>query len=526
MPATVSALPRQFCRATLFAATLCAGSFLCGMPVSAAAPNADQAKTMQDAVQSWLSDLTGEAASKLPQPPVQVTAAGDHYVLTVPFDRILTAITGLHASMPGAWTANLTPLDKNKWKVDQVDFPMPWTFSMHTQIGAKTVGMDMKMNAQSRTANAMVDPTFASPTTLENAMQGVQMTMTNEKTERQERVDSVKAKVVLTPAEGTTMNASEEGTLDGMTVEENLPNGHNVQFSVHHSTFGARVDGVDRVRLTSMVTSLRDWINRRQSISSTLAAAGDGPADGKGGGVTETGATTKAASDEQFKAKTHALLLATRDLVRGGEVHYSLEGVQGAFDGHAGGADTVEWEMGAEAPDGTLGVHLRLAADGLKVAELPPALLPLIPTHLAMRPFVRGISVAELTKIALQATAPNGDSHPRPARNVLFDHGGITTGIDGLAIDVGGASIKGGGTVVFTAPKMFAGKATITAKNFDQLVQNVQKAPAAAKIVPMLVMARGLGQADNGQLVWNIEIANDIVRVNGTDLRAMAHGAK
>ena len=182
--------------------------------------------------------------------------------------------------------------------------------------------------------------------------------------------------------------------------------------------------------------------------------------------------------------------------------------------------------MGAEAPDGILGAHLRLAADGLKVTELPPPLLALIPTHLAMRPFVTGIGVAELTRIALQATAPHGDAHPRPARNVLFDHGGITTGIDGLAIDVGGASIKGGGTVVFTAPNMFSGKATITAKNIDQLVQNVQKVPAAAKIVPMLVMARGLGQADNGRLVWNIEIANDIVKVNGTDLRAMAHGAK
>jgi len=41
MPATVSALPRQFCRATLFAATLCAGNFRCGMTVSAAAHNAD-----------------------------------------------------------------------------------------------------------------------------------------------------------------------------------------------------------------------------------------------------------------------------------------------------------------------------------------------------------------------------------------------------------------------------------------------------------------------------------------------------
>lgn len=530
IPALVSPFLRHFCRATLLATALCAGTFLCGMPARAAAPDANQAKAMQGAIQSWLSALLGQAASKLPQPPVQVTAAGDHYVLAVPLDRMLTAITGVNSSMPGPWTMNLAPRDENKWEVEQVHFPTPWTFSIHTQSGAKTVGMDMKIDLQKRTAHGLIDPTFASPSTLESAMQGLDMTMTSEmgerKTEREQRVDSATSKLVLTPAEGTTLNASDEGTLDGMTVEENLPNDHHLQFRVRHGTIGIRVDHVDRVKLASLMTSLVDWTKGFRSMSSTLPAQGNGSADGKGDSVTETDAKTKAAMDERRKAQAHALLLAMRGLVRGGEIHYTLEGVQGTFDGHAAAADKVEFGAGVETPNGMLGAHLQMAADGLTIADLPPPLRPLMPKHFAMRPFVAGISVADMTKIALDATAPHGEVHALPDRKVLFVHGGLTTGIDGLAIELGGASITGAGKVVFTAPKIFSGKATLTAKNFDQLVQTVQKVPAAVKIVPLLVIARGLAQTENGQLVWNIEIANDTVKVNGTDLRAMTHGAK
>jgi hypothetical protein len=520
----------RVCRATLLASALCGGTLLCGVPARAAAPDADQAKAMQDAIQSWLSGLVGQAASKLPRPPVQVTAAGDHYVLAVPFDRILTAIMGVKSSMPGPWTMNLAPRDESKWEVEQVHFPTPWTFSIHTQSGAKTVGMDMRINVQKRTAHGLVDPTFASPSTLESATQGLDMTMTSEtgerKTERKERVDNATSKFVLAPEQGTTVNASEDGTFDGMTVEENLPSGHALQFRVHHGTIGMRFDDVDRVKLASMVTNLVDWFKRSRSMSSTLVAQSDGAADGKGDRVTATNAKTKAAMGERFKAEAHALLLAMRDLVRGGEIHYSLEGVQGTFDGHAGAADKVALGTVVGAPNGMLGAHLQMAADGLTVADLPPPLRALMPKHLAMRPFVAGISVADMTKIALDATAPHGDAHALADRKVLFNHGGLTTGIDGLAIELCGTSITGAGKVVFTSPKIFSGNATITAKNFDQLMQTVQKVPAAAKIVPVLVMARGLGHADHGKLVWNIEIVNDTVKVNGTDLRAMTQGAK
>lgn len=530
MPAIVSPFLRHFCRATLLATVLCAGTFLWGMPARAAAPDADQAKAMQDAIQSWLAGLLGPAASKLPQPAVQVTPAGDHYVVAVPFDRMLTAITGLNSSMPGPWTMNLAPRDENKWEVEQVHFPTPWTFSIHTRSGANTVGMDMKINVQKRTAHGLVDPTFASPSTLESATQGLEMTMTSEtgerKAERKQRTDSETSKLVLTPAEGTTLNASDDGTFDGMTVEEILPNGHDLQFKVLHGAVGIRVDHLDRVKFASLVTSLVDWAKGFRNKSWALAAQGNGAADGKGDSVTETDAKTKAAMNERQKAEAHALLLAMRGLVRGGEIHYSLEGVQGTFDGHPGAADKVELGTVIEAPNGMLAAHLQMAADGLTVADLPPPLRALMPKHFAMTPFVAGISVADMTKIALDATAPHGDAHALPDRKVLFNHGGLTTGIDGLAIELGGASITGAGKVVFTAPKIFSGKATLTGKNFDQLVQTVQKVPAAAKIVPVLVMARGLGQRENGQLVWNIEIANDTVKVNGTDLRAMTHGAK
>jgi hypothetical protein len=135
------------------------------------------------------------------------------------------------------------------------------------------------------------------------------------------------------------------------------------------------------------------------------------------------------------------------------------------------------------------------------------------------------LAVADLLHMASLASE-NKDPYPADIA-ALFSHGGITGGIDSMAVDVAGAKFTGSGQVVATGPTPDAvsGTATVTAENYDALMQKVMAMPALAQqAVPVMVFIKGIGRNVDNRLVWDISYKDNKVLINNVDLTAMAGG--
>jgi hypothetical protein len=61
----------------------------------------------------------------------------------------------------------------------------------------------------------------------------------------------------------------------------------------------------------------------------------------------------------------------------------------------------------------------------------------------------------------------------------------------------------------------------VTATNFDDLIQRVNRSPELAGALPVFVFAKGIGRIVENRLVWDITYRDGKLLVNGTDLSSM-----
>jgi hypothetical protein len=179
------------------------------------------------------------------------------------------------------------------------------------------------------------------------------------------------------------------------------------------------------------------------------------------------------------------------------------------------------------APDGMLHAGFDIVLDGLAVQNLPPQAAALMPHHLELRPSVIGVSLADLTTLALEATDQKVDrARLQGEAMALLAHGGVTFGLDTLDMDVGPAVLHGHGHVLVTGPDEYQAEAHITATGLDDLMQQAHGNPDLQRALPFLAIARGFAQPEGDHLVWDIVAGKAGVTVNGVELgnpRAQGH---
>ena len=229
----------------------------------------------------------------------------------------------------------------------------------------------------------------------------------------------------------------------------------------------------------------------------------------------------------QDRANLHALLLAARGLLSGAHVDEEADGVKFTAGGGSGALRKVELTTATDAPQDLLSADIGLTLDGLVLDNLPPNFVPYVPGHLAFRPTVSNLSVSDLTKIGLDATAPVAPGAPPvPVPDsdyaALFSHGGIKFGFDQLAIETADVQFGGTGSFTLAAPQNVSGAAEITAHGLDALIARMQADPLVARAVPVVIFMKGIAHTAADQAVWQITVENRKVLVNGVDLSAIA----
>jgi hypothetical protein len=136
-----------------------------------------------------------------------------------------------------------------------------------------------------------------------------------------------------------------------------------------------------------------------------------------------------------------------------------------------------------------------------------------------LHPIVAGVSLADLTSLALEATDQHVDQQRLQAdAAMLLAHGGVTVGLDTLDMDVGPAVMHGHGQVLLTGPNDYQAEAHITATGLDDLMQQARGDPRLKQAIVFLALARGFARPEGDHLVWDIVAGEAGLTVNGVEL--------
>ncbi|MDQ2804959.1 MAG: hypothetical protein M3Y41_20645, partial [Pseudomonadota bacterium] len=189
------------------AALLAIPVLLCATPVRASPPTPDQAKAVERQLHDWLQTTLGPAVP-VPPRPVRLHADGNAYRLTVPLDPAL------------ALTGHLTQHDDGRWLLSDLTLPSPARFTTTLQTPPKdgkpaaTVTTTTEISLASQYVRGIFDPSFKTPSTLEQQYGATQIIASNALTRQAMQFGSMDGKTTLTREPGGGFDLASTGTID------------------------------------------------------------------------------------------------------------------------------------------------------------------------------------------------------------------------------------------------------------------------------------------------------------------------
>ena len=472
-----------------------------------------QAAQVEGQVRDWLGSIMGPAV-KLSERPVVVTPAGDHFDVAVPI-KVQSQGAGSEIRI----MATARPLDGGKWAIEQIRASSPIRFSMDMPVppkdgakdgaktGAKTgttARVDYTIEVTGQDGQMTLDPSFSTPSTWTISSKGVTTHATGPSMVQDSRIGATNTVATIKPAGPDRVDVSSEGTLSDYTIDSRTEGLEAIQVGMRLVRVSAGMTGLSRTRAVTVTQGL-----------TALVAAGLAALPGAGAG----GEPPKIAPEV-----IRTLLGALQDFASEMNVDEAFEGLSVKYGDYAVAMEKARLGFGAKSDRGILQARMDLGVEGLALPDMPlGGMEALLPRRIALRPFVSGVGVAELMRMA---AAGSEKKDPAPADiAALFSHGGIVAGLESLAIEMGGAVFTGQGKVTATSPSSFGGTAQLTAENFDGLMQKVSSMPPLAQAIPVMAFVKGIGRNVENRLVWDITYKDNKMLVNNVDLSTMMGGA-
>ena len=477
-------------------------------------PSPEQAQALESQITDWLKTTTAGALA-IPTRPVQLTPEGDHYLVRVPLGAF-----GKVDPADAAFTAKARMLDGTRWALDDERFPDALAFTTTEMVpdaaDSKNPNPDGKhpetatyhIRWGQQDVHGVFDPTNSQPTTNGGTVASLDVDKAGGASGSTSHMDRFTYQTSSQPTDATHLNLLEDGTAEGYATHTELADGTTVKLNAKTMHVVAAISGLAHDRLVPL-------IHAAAALGQMAKSAGSDGSDGP---------------TPAQRAQMHTLLETARDALTGARLDESMEGVTFDFDGSSGSLAKAGVSFGGDAPGASLSAQIALELDGLQLNGLPPALAAYVPTHFAIRPTMSNVDLAVLTKMGLDATSPPLDGQPAapnpPNPNLMFAHGGIDVGFDGLALDVAGAKLSGAGKFTVTKPNAVTGQAELTATGLDALITRLQADPAMAQAIPVVIFLKGIAHSSADRSVWQITVNNTTILVNGVDLSAMAGAMK
>jgi hypothetical protein len=463
-----------------------------------------QAEALQQQLKDWLAGLLGPSV-KLPDLPWQISGERDHYLFTWPIPNLVTP------AGDAAVTANVRPLDGGRWSIDSWQVPASGSFTMtipDSSDPGNSVPMTIKFTVGKQDSHGVLDPNLATATTAHTEIGDLTVTTDNSKQRQEQRFDHYEVDSSLTPNANGRLDLVSNATVSGWKSASQMPNGMSMAIGVQTMHAAGQINGVNRDRVTAL-------------LAATGGLIGALPPD-------ITTKDDKSAITPATRAQLRLIIDALQDIIGGVSIEETVDGLQVEIPG-MGGMSMKHFLLGfgGDAPDGNLHAWLRLGLDDLASPSLPPKVATFLPHHIEIKPTVTGVQMADLHKLALDATEEGADSDSlQPDIEALFSHGGINLGLETMTFDLGPAKIEGTGQVTALSPDTWHGEARVTATGLDDLTAQARTNPDLQQALPVLIMLRGLAKPDGKKLVWDIVSDGPSVTVNGLDLSQLGGAGK
>jgi hypothetical protein len=477
-----------------------------------------QAAALQTQVREAIGSLLGPAV-KLADSPIKITAAGDHYDVSLPIPIPRLGGTGAPAQTI-QFTGAARPGDNGTWIVENVKTTNPLRFTIDMPLPpttpgapAQTVPVTYMLDQQGQSGRILWDPSFKTPSTWTTSTVSTRVHSEGGPMQQTTSIGPVNAVNTLRPSGPDRVDALLDGTIQDYHMESSAQPGGTQRGGTLGT--GAMQVGIKTVRVTTALNG----VSREHATSLVQSLAG----------IIATAATAQPGhgAPPVPAELVRSLLASLQDFATDFSLAETMDGFIVNAQGQTVALDRMKLGLDARSDTGLLRAGMTLGMEGLTLPDVPLGeMAALIPTRIAIRPVMGGIAVADLVHLA---TLSSEKKEPTPADiGALFSHGGITGGIESMAVDVAGARFTGQGTMVATAPApdAISGTATITAENFDVLMQKVTAMPGLAQqAVPVMLFIKGIGRNVDNKLVWDISYKNNRVLINNVDLSAMAGGA-
>lgn len=488
--------------AALLAACL---STVAAMPAEAADVTPAQATALQAQMQGWLQAMLGPD-TRLAGRAVQVRPEGDHYRIELPLGTT-------HAGHPGpvALSTSARPAEGGRWTFEGPALPSPARFTLDMPAPAKdgqkapgpNVPVDYTITAGSLESRGAFDPSFASPSTFSTSSRDMQIRAQSTSLDQLTKIERSSGTSTILPSGANRVDVTGEATIDGYVLTSRSQDAEALELSAQQVRATTGLTALSRDRAATMIPAV-------MRLASGVLAGPPGP-----------GGKAPAARPSVDPQLLRTIVQSLQDLASEFTLNETFDGVAFRSGASNGAANQIRLGMGAKAEGGLLQAYMDLGLDGLVLPGLAPgAMAELLPRKVALRPVLTGVPTEELIRW-LGTLGDAKDGARAPDVTALFRRAGVSAGLDSFAVDVGGASFAGTGTLTTASPDSLTGQAHVTAANFDDLIAQVNAIPEMAGVLPLFVFAKGISQTVEGRLVWNVAYRDNKLLVNGTDLSAM-----
>ena len=483
----------------------------------------DQAAKLQGQLRDWFQGMAGPGLP-VSASPVQVTAEGDHFRLTMPPAGFKMPVQGIPPVM-----ADAKPLDGGRWALDNIHIQTPATFTVDTPVPAgsdtpkpparpgaatpprtapggkatESIPTTYTLTYAKQDGSGTWDPSFATPSVINSNSTGFQLVSENRVAKQVTKIERTNSTTTLKPAADGRVDAMLDADADGYSMTTSSASGAGggapaIQSSAGHAKVGFNLLGVSRDQVARIVPALVKFAPAPGAVPG---------ADGK-----------KRANPEGVRLLVEAL----QGFASSGALTEDLSDFKVSGPGFSFASSQLRFNMDVKAAGGMMAGAMEIGLDGMSLPGMGlDAFANLLPKHVALRPVVSQVPTKELLQLFETAMLGQDGGPPPEQVAALFSHGGLKGGLESFTVDMGGASFTGTANVDIPNPNTASGTAKVTATNLDALMTEVQANPALAQAVPAIALMKGMGHADGNKVVWDLAFSNGKLLVNGVDMSKM-----
>jgi hypothetical protein len=420
-------------------------------------------------------------------PDAQVTKDGDAY-------RIHLPVTGLTAPSDPAVTATVRPADNGAWDVGSLTFPSTATIDSNGPAGG---AITYTLGKQDITAH--IAPDMKQPTTYAAHFGDIRLESQSGKQRARQTIATYSVKGTLSADGDGRMSMKSTGEATDWDMTTMPEHGPGVDFMSKRLNVDVTIQGLDRTKTEHLRGRLR-------SVLADLPKPDQPP--GPPGTAPRTAPRTT----------LNAMLDDVTGLLTRFQVDETIEGLKVSGQGIEAEAGTVVIGMHGDTADQNLDAGMDLAINDLTApANVPAAYVAYVPKHISLRNRVRGLPTDQVVALLRAALAENANPMALQAQAIrLLNTPGARVNIDPFSFDSGPLAVTGTARLLPSENGGFAGRIHIVASGLDALIAQAQNNPALGRVMPMLYLAKGMSRPNGASVVWDIDVDQAGVRINGT----------